>query len=233
MGVHFKMRDWKKFLGWWVATGLIFLMRIPTASADDDFQSWNTIEISKRLGKEWEIFCIPEVRIRDDASDVFYHEFRQGVRYKHFKHLQLGLNYLYARNSSSGRVRDEHTGELDVTPKTTVGPWELSLRGRAAMRAVEGSSEELEWQFRLMPKIAYPTKIGDHKITPYIADDWFYDGTRDAFNQNRLYAGTSIPLGQSMGADVGLDTYYMLQHQLGPRDWNSNHILGTKLSIRF
>ena len=204
------------------------------AWARDDFQSWNSLELVKQLDAQWEIFLLPEIRIRDDASQLFYHEYRQGVRWKPSQHLQVGLNYLFVRNASSGTPREEHTGELDVTPKTTAGPFQLSLRGRVALRSVQGSAGEEEWQFRVMPKIAMPTRLIGHALTPYVADDLFYDGTRKAWNQNRVFLGVSVPVGQKHGVAVSVDVYYMLQSQLGKRhDWNSNHILGTKLSVRF
>jgi len=213
---------------------LILLGQTFPSLAKDDFQSWNTLELKKRLGPQWEVFCFPEVRIRDDASDFFYHEYREGVRFKPNPHLQLGLNYLFVRNESSGKPREEHTGELDVTPKIKAGPLDLSVRGRLAMRTIQGSAGEQEWQLRVMPKVAYPTKLDGHALSPYMADDLFYDYTRDAWNQNRFYLGTVIPMAKSGGVEVGLDLYYMLQHQLGNRhDWASNHILGTKLSVQF
>ena len=214
--------------------GLLCLGHMPTGWANDDFQSWNSLELSKRFGTAWEIFFLPEIRIRDNAGDLFYHEYRQGVRWKPSKHLQLGLNNLFVRNASSGKPREEHAGELDITPKATVGPFDLSLRWRVALRAAQGSSGEQEWQMRLMPKMAFPTQLAGHKITPYVADDLFYDYTRAAWNQNRVFLGVAVPLGKALGADVGVEVYYMLQSQLGQRhDWNSNHILGTRLSVRF
>lgn len=216
-----------------VAACWAVLGRTPCVFARDDFQSWNSIEISKRFGAQWEVFFLPEIRIRDDASDLFYHEYRQGVRWKPSKYLQVGLNYLFVRNESSGKPLEEHAGELDVTPKATVGRFNLSVRGRLALRAIQGSSGEQEWQVRLMPKVACPTTLAGHPITPYVADDLFYDYTRDAWNQNRLFLGATIPLGRSRGLEVATDVYYMLQHQLGPRDWKSNHILGTRVSVRF
>ena len=211
-----------------------FLLGQPhTGWARDDFQVWETVELKKRLGAQWELFFRPEARIRDDASELFYHEYRQGVRWKPCKHLQVGVNYLFARNESSGKPREEHTGELDVTPKASLAGLDLSVRGRLAMRTIERSSGEQEWQLRMMPKVAYPTQFAGHKVTPYIADDWFYDYTRDAWNQNRFYAGFALPLGKVEGADIGIDLYYMLQHQLGAQDWSSNHILGTQLTVQF
>ena len=112
--------------------------------ARDDVQSWNSLELSKRLGPAWEMFFLPEIRIRDDASELFYHEYRQGIRWKPSKYLQVGVNYLFVRNESSGKPREEHTGELDVTPKATVGRLNLSLRGRLALRTIQGSAGEQE-----------------------------------------------------------------------------------------
>lgn len=85
-----------------------------------------------------------------------------------------------------------------------------------------------------MPKIAHPLPFIKQKVMLYVADDLFYDYTRDAWNQGRFFLGATVPLGQSHGAKVSADVYYMLQHQLGKRhDWSSNHILGTKLSVQW
>lgn len=220
----------------WVGlvAGWLVLSHTPVTWARDDFQSWNTLELSKRVGPRWELFFLPEIRIRDDAGELFYHEYRQGVRWKPSQSLQVGLNYLFVRNESSGKPREEHTGELDVTPNVTVARLKLSVRGRLALRTIQGSAGEQEWQLRLMPKMAYSIQVAGRTITPYLADDVFYDYTRDAWNQNRLFLGVTVPVGTSGNAEMGMDVYYMLQSQLGSRrDWSSNHVLGTKLSVKF
>ena len=205
------------------------------AWARDDFQTWHSAEVVKRLGAVWEIAWLPEIRIRHDASQLFYHEYRQGIRWKPSKHLQLGVNYLFVRNESSGKPREEHTGELDLTPKASMGSWDLSARGRLALRTIQGSAGEEEWQFRVMPKIARRMTMAGRTLTPYLADDLFYDSTRTAWNQNRLYLGVSVPLGTAAGAAVSVEAYYMLHSQLGStrRDWSSNHVVGTKWGVKF
>ena len=223
----------------WVGFTVFFLIGLgplPTGWAGDDFQTWQTVEIKKRLGPEWELFFMPEIRIRDDASELFYHEFRQGIRFKPSKHLQLGVNYLFARNTNTaGKHRDEQTGELDITPKTRWGAFDLSLRVRLALRTIDRSTGEQEYHMRFNPKVAYPTKFAGHQVTPYVANDLFYDYTRDAFNQNRLFLGFAVPLGEHKGVKTGLDLYYMLQSQLGAvrDDWSSNQILGAKWIAEF
>ncbi|MBI4355685.1 MAG: DUF2490 domain-containing protein [Candidatus Omnitrophica bacterium] len=217
----------------WLVVAAVMLTG-SSAWARDDFQTWETVELSKQLGTRWELFFRPEIRIRDDAGELFYHEYRQGVRWKPSQHLQIGMNYLFVRNESSGKPREEHTGELDITPKTTIGPLNLSLRGRLALKAIQGSAGEQEWEFRLMPKVAYPASVAGHKLTPYVADDLFYNDTRDAWNQNRLFVGAVIPVTQACGAKVSVDVYYMLQSLLGARhDWSSNHVVGTQLSVQW
>lgn len=217
-----------------ILASLLFLGLASPLFALDDFQTWHTVEIVKRLGKRWELFFRPEARIRDDSSTLFYHEVRQGIRFKPCEHLQVGLNYLFVRNESSGKPLEEHTGELDVTPKMTWGQFDLSLRGRAALRTIERSAGEQEVVIRLMPKIAYPTQFHGRKITPYVADDLFYDYTRDAWNQNRSFLGMELFLWEARGVKSSLDLYYMHQTLLGKRrDYSGNHILGTKLNIKF
>ena len=224
---------------WWagfIVFCLIGFGPLPTGWAGDDFQTWQTLEIKKQLGPEWELFFMPEIRIRDDASELFYHECRQGIRFKPSKHLQVGVNYLFARNTNTaGKHRDEHTGELDITPKTSWGVFDLSMRYRLALRTIEGSAGEQEYQMRFNPKVAYPTKFAGHPVTPYAAGDFFYDYTRDSFNQSRLFLGVAVPLGERKGVKTSVDLYYMFQSQLGVvrKDWSSNHILGTKFVISF
>ena len=205
----------------------------PTQAYAHDFQAWSALQITKQLGPDWEIFFLPEVRIRDNASELFYNEFRQGVRWRQSKNLTMGLNYLYARNQSSGKPLQEHTGELDVTPKVDLGPFVFSLRGRLARRALEGKSKR-EWQIRFKPKIAYPIQLPYRTITSYIADDLYYDFTQGAWNQNRLFLGAIVPLGKSTEVKVYLELYYMLQSQRRARNkWITNSILGTRLTVRF
>jgi len=202
--------------------------------ARDDFQSWNAVEITKRLGPQWEAFFVPEVRLRSDASELFYHEYRQGVRWKRLKHLHVGLNYLFVRDESSGKPLEEHTGELDVTPQANVGPLKLAVRGRLELRTIQGSAGEQEWRVRLMPKVVYPLSVGGRHFSFFTSDDLFYDYTADAWNQNRVSLGVSLPVRQAQGVEVSLDVYYMLQSRRSPRhDWSSNHILGTKWSVKF
>ena len=217
-----------------IGCALALLVGPASLRAEDDFQTWHTLEAIKKINGSWELFVRPEIRIRNDSSQLFYHEYRQGVRWSPSKFLQIGLQYLFVRNATSGKPLEEHTGELDITPKWAHGPYEVSLRGRLAMKAIQRSSGEQEWQVRLMPKIAYTTTVAERKFTPYVADDLFYEYTPKAWNQNRVFFGVVAPLGATHGVKTSVDVYYMLQHQRVARDnWRSNHILGTRLIVRF
>ena len=202
--------------------------------AKDDFQYWSGYEFAKELGSQFELFYAPEFRVRENASEVFYHEHKQGARWKPSKYFEFGLNYLFARNKpAKGSPRWEHRGELEATPKISFGRWNLSVRGRTELRQVQGSSGEWEWRFRLRPKIAYKLNLRRYTITPYISDEIFYDVERDAWNQNRAVAGVVFPLGKLKWVQPSIDFYYMLQHNRSIRDdWNQNHIFGTKFTLR-
>ena len=211
-----------------------FFCETPFARARDDFQYWSKYEVSKELGPKFEIFYNPEFRIRDHASDFFYHEHRQGLRFKPSKYLILSFNYLFARNQPThGQPLWEHRGELDVTPQMSFGRFRFSVRGRTELRQVQGSSGEAEWRFRIQPTISYQVQMFGYQFKPYVSNDLFYDVERDAWNQNRLYLGVSFPLAKLGGFRPRIDFYYMLQSQRSVRDdWNSNHIFGTKFGLR-
>ena len=34
--------------------------------------SWNTLELNKRIGTAWELLFLPELRIQDNAGELFY-----------------------------------------------------------------------------------------------------------------------------------------------------------------
>ncbi|MBI4372360.1 MAG: DUF2490 domain-containing protein, partial [Candidatus Omnitrophica bacterium] len=154
--------------------------------AEDDFQYWSKYEISKEVGSDFEIFYETEFRLSEDASDFFYHEHRQGLKWKPSRYLHFSFNYLFARNQGrKGQPQWEHRGELDVTPKITAGPWNFSVRGRAELRQVQGSSGEEEWRFRIKPAVSYKAKLFNYQFQPYLTNDLFYDLERDAWNQNR------------------------------------------------
>ena len=223
------MNNLQRILWRGLVAGWIVLAQADAA----DFQSWNTLQITKQLGPAWDIFFLPEIRLRDNASQLFYNEYRQGVRWRPSRNLTLGLNYLYARNKASGNLLQEHTGELDVTPRGSVGPLALSVRGRLALRS-RGGKPKAEWQIRFRPRIAYRIQPGVYPITSYVADDLFYDFTQDAWNQNRVFLGATISLGKFTEVKVNLDLYYMMQSQRSARStWSSNHILGARLSVQF
>src|SRR3989338_2918704 len=96
---------------------LLLLGVVPQAWAGDDVQSWVATELVKRVTKTVDLFFRPEIRIRDDIGELFYHEFRQGGRWAATPHFGIALNYLFAPHTPSDKLRDEHTGEVDITPK--------------------------------------------------------------------------------------------------------------------
>ena len=204
--------------------------------ASDDVRYWSAYDLSTGLNQNVDIFYNPSFRIRDDISDFFYHEHRVGLRFKQFKNLGIGLHYLVGRTEpTQGPWSTENRGEMDLTPKWKWGDYHLSVRGRAALRHKEGSSgDPLEWRFRLKPKIATKMELFGHTIKPYLMSDVFYDAEKDAWNQNRLSIGTSIPMGEWYDTSVNMNLYYMLQSKRGTEgDWSSNSVFGTALGVKF
>lgn len=206
-----------------------------TLSANDEFQYWSGYELAKELGPKFELFYNPEFRTRDDARGVYSHFHRQGIRWKPSKYLQTGFHYFISRTRPlrRGQPRYENRLELDFVPKYGFKSWNFSFRGRTEFRQVQGNAGEWEWRFRFRPQIVYNAKIAGHNIKPYVSNEIFYDVERDAWNQNRMTIGLGIPIGRWKRIGAHLDVYYLMQNSRSVRDdWNSNQILGTKISFK-
>ncbi len=72
-------------------------------------------------------------------------------------------------------------------------------------------------------------KIGDFMITPFIAEEIFYDTVPNKINQNRFSIGFSKPLSKN----TELQIFYLLKSKRAGRDWNEVNVLGTTLGISF
>jgi hypothetical protein len=220
-----------------IAISIILLFgTAPNGFAEDDLEYWSEYKFSVPLASGDEVFYNPQFRIRDDISDFFYHEHRLGYSYKQWKNLGVGVHYLFGRTEpSKGPWKNENRAELDLTPKWSWGDYNFSVRGRAELRHIEGSSgDPLEWRFRLKPGISTEMEVLGHTIYPYITDDVFYDAEKGVWNQNRVYVGFSAPLGKICGKSLTGDVYYLFKSNRSTAgDWSSTSVIGTKLGVKF
>jgi len=128
----------------------------------------------------------------------------------------------------------EHRGELDVIPKWDLGKIKFSIRGRLELRHISGAASNPQWRVCFMPEIGYPIRIAKKDWTVFVADEFFYDITQDALNENRAFVGVNIPLSTKKKVKLSSTVYYMLQHLRDTQaNWTSNSVIGLKLAVGF
>jgi hypothetical protein len=170
------------------------------------------------------------MRFRDDIGDFFYYHFRNGVVFHANKNLDLGTTYRIARSeNSAGDWSTEHRLELDITPKFKAGDFNISNRGRFEHRWLESAADR--WRYRNEFKVAYPTAIGDFKLTPYISEELYYDFEVDKMNLNWAKLGAD----KKITEHLLLGIFYMHEaSRVGTTsEWDTNHYLGTKAVLSF
>lgn len=198
------------------------------AFKDGDFQYWNTESISWKVSDDWGLKLEEELRLGDNASNLYYQHTDLGFTYYGLvKWLDLGLNYRYVREEKSSSWIDENRPHLNANFKWKWLDLSFSDRSRLEYR----NREKLEdyWRYRNKFTIKWPFRINRFKIQPYLADEIFYDFDEKKLNRNRLYGGINLTLFKSLKADI----FYLRQRSKKNDKWSDIDALGTKLTLLF
>jgi len=217
---------YRKLLTAVVITLGIICSTVKFSYAEQDAELWNSVAIKFKLNDKTSLIIEPKFQSRDDASDFYYWESVQGLKYKLHKNVDVGLFYLYADKQSTGGVwTKENRGRAEVTLKETFGSFKISDRNRYEYRVV-GGSEKTRYRNRI--QIARPLEFKGHKLTPYVSNEFFYDNKDHAYNQNRATFGINKKINDTLTAGA----YFLLQTtRSGGGDWGQTNVFGTKMSF--
>lgn len=197
------------------------------AFADVDLQLWNYLGIDYKLNDKWKLTLEPGVRSREDASELFYFETRQGVVYSVNKYLDLGTQWLLVNTKNSkDEWADQHSWELQGTAKWDLLGLKFSDRNRFEGKKVGTNGR---WYYRNLLKLSKPIQDFPFGLTPFISNEIFYDLQASEYIQNRGSAGFSKKINDRMSMEV----YYMLKNDRADSDtdWSQTNIIGTAIKI--
>ena len=209
---------------------MIFSSGTCFAFDDEDWQYWNTENVSYKISDEWKAGLEQEFRWGDDMSNPYYNHTDVGITYSGLTDwFDLGFNYRYINEEKSNEWKREHRPHINGTIKWKLKDFSFSNRGRLEYREREDSDEA--WQCRNKLSIKPPILLTKYKISPYIADETFFDSDSQELNRNRLYTGLSFQIFKSLKAE----TYYLWQRSKSSSSgkWTDYNIAGTKLKLSF
>lgn len=213
---------------------LIFIFCLFTsqicAAGGDDLQYFSSYELKHKINDSFDIFIQPDLRFNDDIGNLYYWHVRSGIVYHLHKNLDLGATYrIKQTKTAKGSWIPEHRLEMEINPKIAVGNFKIVNRNRFEYRKLHAS--EVRWRYRNMIKIAYPLEIKGKKIIPFISQEIFYDMEVEKYNVNWVTVGVSKKLTKNVSGTF----FYRVESKRVKLSshWDTNHILGTKLSYKF
>ena len=81
------------------------------------------------------------------------------------------------------------------------------------------------WRYRNKASV----KLGLGPVSPYLADEVFFDPEESEVNRNRLYIG----IGGKLWKVIKGDLFFMLQSSKKNEEWKDYNVLGVKLKVGF
>lgn len=198
-----------------------------TTADKDDNQSWNDVQLTVPMTKEFDFFTQITARFGNNVSRLVDSRFALGFVWKPTKSLSVSPFYLNigARNAR-GRFRQENRLNLRATYRFPTKGFGLSHRSLYEYRIRRPRNS---WRYR--PSLTFekdiPKKIlSESKI--FVTEEVFYDSLLNKFSRNRFTVGVN----KTINKKLSLDVYYMRQNDgfSIPGDLN---VIGTNWRVRF
>lgn len=212
----------------------IVLLCAGFAQADDDIRMANVLTSRYAINKQIDLFSDGNILFRKNISEFNSTYGRMGLVWHALPYLDTGYSHLMLDSRSitqPNKYAIENRDELFLTPKVQIGNWRISNRILLAYRYWEMATEDgidSRWQARNLTAVAYP--IG--KWTPYITEEVFYCFRNQEVCLNWLTFGLDRQITKHITAGV----FYQNEQYRKPaagKEWENNHILGTKVSLAF
>lgn len=193
--------------------------------ARDDWQYWNETQLNVKLSDQFALRFKGEEWLRDNFSELYLANAEGGALYKPAGFLEAGFFYRYQYQKTA---KGEPLGENRYFPELSLKyRWKnFSFKNRHRMEYRERTTTDT-WRYRTQFRGAYTFSVKGHGVTPYLADEIFYETESHAWNQNRFSGGVGVELNKHLQ----LTLYYMLKSNRAGSDWDDAHILGTILAI--
>lgn len=178
---------------------------------DSDFQVWNetvlsfpVIKTKDVAGKESDKLSILAIGvIRLGQNRLFPVDGRVGAGFdlKLNKYWSITPTYVYRRAEPLRGIKEfEHRIRFDVTAVKKWKHFSLKDRNRLELRIRHFRGDTV--RFRNKVTFAVPiTSDGKEIVTPFVADEVYYDFTAKEFTTNEISAGISKKLSKNTSAD--------------------------------
>lgn len=208
---------------------LVSLRAALVAAAGDDFQSWNTLQVSFNPAERLEWTTMAEGRLYEDASELRHKRVGQLIRYRLSEAVSVGLNIRYTEKESGSGVRSsEERWELALYQTfAAMGRWRWDLRHRLEQVRPSDSAETVERsRHRLRVRLAVEGPGPLNAVFGSI--EAFY-----SFSQSRLAETRLVPFGLdfALGERQSLTAATLLRSVRRVGGWEHAHVIEFSWSV--
>lgn len=205
-----------------------------THAAEQDFQTWNTINFERAVNPK--IVTTLEIggRLVDDAGRLGVAIVRPTIGYKVSDDVTFSLGYAHFRTVNRGRpdVSENRIFQQLMWRVGKVGTATAISRFRLEQRTVVGA-RDLGWRMTARMRLTIPTGrnrasviLSHEQIYALNTTDW---GAHAGFDQMRNFAGVSVPLDTSVTFETGYQNRYLKRSGIADR---IDHLVPITLNIR-
>ena len=203
-------------------------------AATEDFQTWNTINLSTNVAKNVPLTMEISGRMVDDSGRLGVVILRPAIGYKISDGVTVFVGYTHQKTINNGRAdADENRIHQQVNWRIgKIGKATLASRTRIEQRWIEGR-RDMGWRVRERLQLQVPLKakgahfvISNEMLFALNTTDW---GARAGFDQMRNFVGVNFPLSKMVTLETGYQNRY--QERRGAAD-RMDHIIPITLNIK-
>ncbi len=216
----------KKYLA---AAALLALLPGIAAAGDGDWQIWFGGSASGKIVESLKLDVEETAYYSDDAREVTEHYFQPRLIWSASPWLDLagGCRFIFKRTATGWAGEDRPLGE--ATLKTDLEGWKLKNRLQIAYRSRSVGNDL--WLLRNKGTVTLPWKLTDWGISPYVADEIFFEQEQSGLYRNRVYAGFTV--GEFFGLKtLGGDFYFMWDATEKDEGWVDTYVVGLMARLK-
>ena len=176
---------------------LLLFSSFSVLSQENDFQSWYSFSLKKKVIKKTDIILKSGFRFRENSSILYKQFFDIKVKRKWTKRISFSVGYRYANNWDEAiQISNNHRFYTDLSYKNKlIKRLDYSIRNRWQ---TQGDIYGYKMTFRQKFSLVY--NIRKTKLTPNIATEYFLN-LDDGLNKLRSTATLSYPITKKLDFD--------------------------------
>ena len=191
-------------------------------SQENDFQTWNSLSINKKLSKKSDLIYKFGLRFRENSSILSKQFYEVKYKYSIIKRVAFSTGFRYSDNWDKKRIINRSNRFfLDVLYKDKLYKrLSFSLRNR-----LQSQGFYYDYNLLFRQKFSLNYNIRKTKFDPIISTEYFYNLDEGI---NKLRSGISFT--NKITKNLDFDFGYKIQNEFGLTKANTFYILECKIS---